>query len=103
MWNALVARLRAVVARRTWDSELDEEMRYHLDREAERNVANGMSPRQARDAARRAFGNVTAAAEQARDAARWTLLEEIGQDVSYALRGFRRTPGFTVAVIATIG
>ena len=56
-------RLRALVRRRRADAELDEELRYHLERETERNVAR-MSPRDASDAARRAFGNITVATER---------------------------------------
>ena len=57
----------------------------------------------ARDAARRAFGNVTVATEQARDAMRWRWLEELRQDVAYALRTFRRAPRSSLTVVATIG
>jgi predicted permease len=99
----MLERLRALFFRREHDAELDEELRYHLEREIERNIANGMSPADARDAARRAFGNVTVATEQARDASRWRLLEETRQDVLYAIRTFRRAPIFVAGVIATIG
>ena len=49
-------RLRALVQRRATDADLDEEIRYHVEREVERNIAKGMSANDARDAARRAFG-----------------------------------------------
>jgi predicted permease len=100
--TGLFTRLRADFLRDRFDAELDEELRYHLERETERNVANGMSARDARDAARRAMGNVTIAAEQARDESRWHWLEELRQDVSYALRTFRRAPAFVVTVVVTI-
>jgi putative ABC transport system permease protein len=103
VFTAFVIRLRSLVARRRADAELDEEIRYHLDREVERNVAAGMSANDARDAARRAFGNVTVATERARDAWRWTWLEELTQDVAYAFRTFRRAPTFVITVVATIG
>jgi len=103
MLASLLVRLRAMVNRRAADADLDDELRYHLEREAERNVANGMSPADARDAARRAFGNPTVHTESARDAMRWRLLDELAQDVSYAMRTFRRAPTFVVGVVATIG
>lgn len=103
MVTSFLTRLGALVRRRTADAELDEEMRYHLEREIERNVANGMPPADARAAAQRAFGNLTIATEQARDAWRWRRLEELRQDVRYALRTFRRAPGFVLTVAATIG
>jgi len=98
-----LTRLKALVFRRAVDAELDEELHYHLAREVERNIAGGMSPAAARDAARRAIGNITVATERARDAWRWRLLEELGQDIAYAMRGFRRAPTFVVTVVATIG
>jgi predicted permease len=102
MFSGLLTRLRAVTHRTRFDAELDEELRYHLVREIERNSAKGMSARDARDAARRALGNVTVAAEQARDDTRWRWLEELRQDVAFAIRTFRRAPGFAVTVVATI-
>ena len=103
MLPLVLVRLKALVFRRDADAELDEELRYHLERETERNVARGLSPGDARDAARRAIGNLTIATESARDAMRWRLLEELRQDVAYTLRVFRRAPLFVVAVVATIG
>lgn len=96
-------RLAALVSRGAADADIDEELRYHLDREIERNVAKGMSPTDARHAGRRAFGNVTVHAEQARDTMRWAWLEELRQDVQYAWRSFRRAPAFVATVAVTIG
>jgi predicted permease len=96
-------RLEALLRRRRTDAELDEELNYHLERETERNVARGMSPIAARDAARRALGNLTVVTEQVRDVTRWRWIEELLQDVAYALRVFRRAPLFVIAVVATIG
>src|SRR5215831_10347797 len=103
MLASLRIRLRALVSRPAVDAELDDELHYHLERETERNVANGMSPSDARDAARRAIGNLTVHAETARDTMRWRWLDELSQDVSYALRTFRRAPTFVIGVVATIG
>src|SRR5690348_1973920 len=103
MIASLIVRLKALVFRRTAEAELDEELRYHLEREIERNVANGMSPADARDAARRALGNLTVATEQARDAVRWRWLEELRQDLSFTARSARRAPLFVFTVVATIG
>jgi hypothetical protein len=97
------AKLRALFDRRTSDVELDEELRYHLERETERNLADGMSADEARFAARRAFGNPTVVAEDARDAMRWRPVEEFRQDVAFAVRSFRRAPTFVATVVVTIG
>src|SRR5437868_6398318 len=103
MVSGILARLRALIFRRAWDAELDEEIRYHVEREIERNLAKGMSVRDARDAARRQFGNVTVATETARDTSRWFWLEEITQNIRYAIRGAARAPAFTATLIGTIG
>ncbi|HJQ22092.1 MAG TPA: permease prefix domain 1-containing protein, partial [Gemmatimonadaceae bacterium] len=54
-----LVRLRALFTRARLESDLDEELRYHVDREIERQVANGMSRADAHVAARRAFGNAS--------------------------------------------
>jgi predicted permease len=98
-----VIRLKALLLRARADAELDEELRYHLERETERNIAHGMAPDAARDAAKRVFGNATVAVEQARDTMRWRVVEELRQDVRYAIHAFTRAPTFVITVVATIG
>jgi predicted permease len=103
MLSGVLLRLRALVFRRRVDAELDEEMRYHIEREVERNVANGMTADDARASAQRAFGNLTVATEAARDAWRWRWLEEARQDARYAARLLKRAPAFVATVTLTIG
>lgn len=103
VFASLLIRLRALLNRRAADADIDDELRCHLERDIERNVANGMSLADARDAARRAFGNATVHAESARDAMRWALVEELRQDTAYAVRAFRRAPTFVATVVLTIG
>ena len=70
IWRMLTVPLRSLVRRRATDDELDEEIRYHLERDVERRMAGGESETEARRAARRDFGNVTALTEEARSASR---------------------------------
>src|ERR1044071_1101979 len=93
--DRLAVRIRALVRRVETDRGIDEEIRYHLDRDAERFVSRGMRPDKAIRDARRAFGNVTAHAESAREQMRWIWMEQLGQDVRYAARSLRATPAFT--------
>lgn len=82
--------------------DLNQDIQEHLEREIEDNLARGMSPEKARSAALRKFGNVLRVKEDTR--AVWTMvwLEQLKQDVSFALRILRKSPGFTVVVILTL-
>ena len=95
-------RLRALTRRARVEGDLDEELRYHLEREVERNIASGMSPGDAALAARRAFGNVSHLKDEVRDSWGIAWLEQLRQDVRFALRSFRRSPAFVLTVVGTI-
>ena len=88
--------------RRQLDADMSEEMRLHVDLQAERNRAAGMSADEARYAALRQFGNVARVQEQARDGRGWMRLEELLKDMRFALRQLRKSPGFAFVAIATL-
>ena len=85
------------------ERDLDEELRFHLDREAERLQGEGLSPDAARRAAALAFGGVDGVKEECRDSWPVRFLETFGQDARYGLRSLRRSPGFTAVVVLTLG
>jgi len=98
----LVARMIGLVARGRRDAEIDEEMRAHLDLLAEDYVRRGLSPADARLAARRDFGSVAHATERYRDQRGFPFFDTLFQDVRYALRLWRRAPGFSAVVVAVL-
>jgi len=88
--------------RRKLYDDLSEEMQLHLEERAEHLMAEGMSPQEAQQAARRAFGNRTLLEERSRLEWQWPTLESIWADVRIAVRNLRRSPGFTIAAVVTL-
>jgi predicted permease len=84
------------------DDDFAREIESHLELEADRLAAEGHSREAARDAARRAFGNVTAARERFHDASRWVWLEQLGQDLRYGCRTLLHSPSFAATTILTL-
>jgi predicted permease len=88
--------------RRRPDRDFGDEIASHIDLEVERLIADGMDPREARARARRAFGNVAAAQERYYEARRWVWVEQLRQDVRYALRTLWRSRPFVAATVVTL-
>ena len=83
-------------------ADLERELRSDLELEEEEQRENGLSPEEARYAARRAFGNPTLIREQTHEAWGWAPFERLWQDVRYAFRQFGRKPGFVVVSVITL-
>jgi predicted permease len=84
------------------DDDLDEEIRAHLAMAKQDRIAGGESPGEAERAARAEFGNEGLVKEVTRSMWGWTAVERMKQDVQYALRTLRRSPGFTAAAIVCL-
>lgn len=98
-----VKQLRAWVKRDQVEAELDEELRFHIEMETEKNIREGMAPAAARRAALVAFRGVDRTKEEVRSA-RWTRApEELAGDVRFALRALARKPGLAAAIVLTLG
>jgi putative ABC transport system permease protein len=100
--RALLFRLRALFTRNRIERELDDEVRTHLQMLADEYVRHGMTPEQARHAARRAFGGVEQMKETYRDRGAMRWVEVLIQDVRYAGRQLRRKPGAAIVAILTL-
>jgi len=98
----LLNRLMASLRRPTLESELDEELRFHLDMETAENLRRGMSAEEARRAARRSFGGVEVTKDAWRDRRFLPELEAWGRDLRHAARSLARTPAFTAFAAVTL-
>lgn len=100
--NVLSARMRALFHREAVIGDMDEEMRCHLEMEAEANVGRGMAPEEARRAALRSFGNFDSIRERAYEVRGGGMIETSLQDLRYAGRMLTKRAGFTAVAALTL-
>ena len=98
----LKLRARALFARRRVERDLDEELAFHIERETQKYMADGISPTEARTRARARFGSVTVVADECRDERGTALVDNLVRDVLYACRSFRRAPMVALTIVTTV-
>jgi putative ABC transport system permease protein len=101
-WRGWLVRLRRGLRPGAFEAEMAEEMRAHLELEADARRARGAAPLEARRTAALAFGHVESLKETVRDRRLGRWVAELAQDVRYAVRLLRKSPGFSAVVITTI-
>jgi macrolide transport system ATP-binding/permease protein len=101
-WFTAPLRLKSIFRRQRAESEIDEELRFHLEHKIEEGIADGLSPEEARNRALRAMGGLDQKKEEMRDAWHIRWLTDFVDDVRYAVRSLRRTPALTGLIVVTI-
>ncbi|MGC2658471.1 MAG: ABC transporter permease [Bryobacteraceae bacterium] len=92
-------RLRSLVRRSEVERELDDELRYHLERQIEEGMQAGMTPREAHYAALQSIKNIEQRKEECRDMRGLSPIDNISRDLRYAVRQLRKNPAFALTAI----
>src|SRR3989442_13289344 len=98
----LPLRFRSLFRKNRVEQELSDELRFHLEKLIEENIARGMIPQEARYAALRELGGVEQIKEECRDMRSVNHIESFAQDLRYGLRQLKRSPGFTAVAALTL-
>jgi putative ABC transport system permease protein len=94
--------LGGLVSRGKFDSDMESEMKFHLELRIEKNVASGMSAEHARYAALKEFGGMDRIKERCRDERGFEWLDQVGRDIRLAFRRLLKSPAFTVVAVLTL-
>lgn len=100
--STLRRRFAAFLQRERRDAELDEELRFHLERQTEVNVQAGMSPEEARYAALGQFGWLENIKQAVREQHGFMWLDRLRENIQFGIRMLAKTPGFTAIAALTL-
>lgn len=101
-WFTIPLRLKSIFRRRQVELDLEEELQFHLEHRIEEGIARGLSPQEARLQAMRGMDGLEQRKEEIRDARRVRFMTDFLDDLRFAARSLRRTPGLTALVVTTL-